>query len=131
MSWTAHVDETTPENKAQYDIIIGSDLLEDLGIDLRYSDQTITWDGASIPMKGRGTLSDPKVTEMLYHTATMAPILKRAEERQGRIVDTDYSAVDVDEYVAEIAHLSRDQKLNLAMTLRSYPSLFKRRTWYP
>jgi hypothetical protein len=125
ISWTAHVDETTPADKAQYDVIIGSDLLEDLGIDLKYSDQTITWDGTSIPMKERGTLTDSGVTEMLYHTATMAPILKRAEERQSRILDADYSAVDIDKYVAEIAHLSRDQKRNLAKTLHSYPRLFQ------
>ncbi len=62
----------------------------------------------------------PGVTETLYQNATMAPIRKPAEERQSRILDAIYSAVNIDIYVAEIAHLSRDQKLNLAKTLRSY-----------
>ena len=57
---------------------------------------------------------------MLYQNATMAPILKQAEERHSRILDANYSAEDIDRYVAEIAHLRRDQKLSLAKTLRSY-----------
>ena len=101
-----------------------SDLLEDLGIDLKCSDLTITWNGPSIPMKERGTLIHPVVTEMLYPNATMAPIL--SEPRKGRAESWMYSVVDIDKYVAEIAHLRSDQTLSLSKTLQSYRDHFNK-----
>ena len=62
---------------------------------------------------------------MLHHTATMAPILKNAEERQQRILDANYSAVDIDKYVAEVAHITIKQRLKLPQTLNTYPKLFQ------
>jgi hypothetical protein len=34
-----------------YDMIIGRDMLTDLGIDIRFSDNVIGWDGAEMPLK--------------------------------------------------------------------------------
>jgi hypothetical protein len=34
-----------------YDMIIGRDMLTDLGIDIRFSDNVISWDGAEMPLK--------------------------------------------------------------------------------
>ena len=39
-------------------MIIGTDLMSELKIDLKYSEQSITWDDVSIAMKDRGTISD-------------------------------------------------------------------------
>ena len=36
IKWKMHVNETTPPNKTQYDLIIGTDLLSALKIDLLY-----------------------------------------------------------------------------------------------
>jgi hypothetical protein len=44
-----------------YDMIIGRDMLTDLGIDIRFSDNVISWDGAEMPLKefsGGKMLSD-------------------------------------------------------------------------
>jgi Retroviral aspartyl protease len=63
-----------------YDMIIGQDLLVDLGIDIRFSTNTVIWDTVEIPMKSRGTtiqsfhLSDPKVIQEA--TARVQGILK-------------------------------------------------------
>ena len=42
----------------------------------------------------------------MYNLSTEEPILKEAEERQARILDADYSAVDIEGYVdkMEAAH---------------------------
>lgn len=34
-----------------YDMILGRDLLHELGIDIKFSSKTIEWDGVAIPMK--------------------------------------------------------------------------------
>jgi hypothetical protein len=38
-------------------MIIGRDLLGELGIIMNFNDHTVTWDTDTIPMKDRGTLS--------------------------------------------------------------------------
>ena len=43
----------------RYDMIIGSDLLETLKVDIKYSTATIEWDGAEVPMHPRdATIED-------------------------------------------------------------------------
>ena len=64
--WTAHVNEMTDPKKAQYDMIIGTDLMSALKIQLDYSSKTIIWDNVSVSMKQRGTLSNRVNTETLY-----------------------------------------------------------------
>ena len=39
-----HVDDMTNPDNAQYDMIMGTDLLESLGIDLLFSKKLVTWD---------------------------------------------------------------------------------------
>ena len=41
------------DNHMNYDMIIGRDLLEELGIDLKFSTKTIAWQHREIPMKDR------------------------------------------------------------------------------
>ena len=53
-----HVDDMTNPENAQYDMIMGTDLLESLGIDLLFSKKLATWDDLHIPMKNCGTIAD-------------------------------------------------------------------------
>ena len=61
--WMKLPQKTRPSN----DVIIGPDLLEDLGIDLTYSDQTHYGMGPPNLGRERGTLIAPGVNEMLHH----------------------------------------------------------------
>ena len=57
------------ENDMNYDMIIGQDLLEELGIDLKFSTKTIVWQHREIPMKDRKcTLHN------LYHVDKPEPL---------------------------------------------------------
>ena len=47
----AHVDEATTSDKEQFDMVIGTDLMEELGIDISFRKKTIEWDSIEIPMK--------------------------------------------------------------------------------
>ena len=50
-------------------------------------------------MKTLGTLSDEIACAMIYDLHTISPILQQEEDRQRRILDADYSKVDIDNMV--------------------------------
>ena len=52
------VDEQQKKKDVFNDIIIGADLMWNMGIDIQYSEERIRWDDEYIPMKTRGTLMD-------------------------------------------------------------------------
>jgi hypothetical protein len=53
-SWSFHVDDRS-ESSSTYDIIMGQDLLGELGIIMNFNDHKVTWDADTIPMKDRDT----------------------------------------------------------------------------
>ena len=65
------------------------------------------------------------MTEMIHQIHTAPPALMEAEERQTRILDADYSAVDVNHLIKELDHLNDEEKEKLKNTLETYPKLFK------
>jgi hypothetical protein len=76
------------------------------------------------PSNKRDTMQDSSVMEAMYHLAKEPELLKEAEERQSRILDADYSNVDINEYVDSITKLDDDQKSKLKLVLKSHPTLF-------
>ena len=124
VEWICHVDDKRTSDKAQYDMIIGNDLMHALQIDIEFSSEKISWDDVSIPMKHRGALNNAHCTEYLYHVAMDSPLLQQAETRQKRILDADYQAVDIDTFVATLRHLSDDERPKLAATLKKHMTLF-------
>jgi hypothetical protein len=52
ISWEFHVDDRS-ESSSTYDMIMGRDLLGELGIIMNFNDHTVTWDTDTIPMKDR------------------------------------------------------------------------------
>ena len=75
--------------------------MEPPGIALDYNDKEVTWEGPSIPLKHQGTLADADVLNLIYAMQVKPPSIKEAEECQSRILDADYSAVDIKEYVTK------------------------------
>jgi hypothetical protein len=61
---------------------------------------------------------------MLYHAANDPDILQEAEKRQNRILDVDYRKVEVDPYVQDLSHLTKDEKQVLGETIKKFPTLF-------
>ncbi len=49
-----HVDKKTDHKDAAYDMIIGMDLMADLGLIINLNDKEDTWEGASVPAQGNG-----------------------------------------------------------------------------
>jgi hypothetical protein len=52
ISWEFHVDDRS-ESSSTYDMIMGRDLLGELGIIMNFNDHTVTWNADTIQMKDR------------------------------------------------------------------------------
>ena len=130
INYEVQVDETQRSKDSSYDMIIGSDIMSDLDIDLLFSESRIRIGPPSkpeeydyIPMKELGILSDHKVCSMLYDMHTQAPILQQEEERQSKILDANYTKVDIDAMVEKL-DVKRDIKRKLSKTLKQFKTLF-------
>jgi hypothetical protein len=86
-------------------MIIGADLLSELGIEINFSTQRIIWEGVEIPMKDKHIISDLQNATAIYYQSIEPTVLKEAEARQNRILDADYSALDLDDYAHMETHL--------------------------
>ena len=122
VTWITHVDDKSSSAHAQFDCILGMDVMCELGIYINTEDKTVCWEGATIPLKERGTLQDYEVTELIYHMAVEPKVLK--DERQSRILDADYSKVDIGTHIDELKYLSDSERASLKATLSRHEKLF-------
>ncbi len=120
-----HKDAHTLRTNSQYDMIIGTDLLSELGVEINFNTQRIIWDGVEIPMKEKHIISDLQNATAIYYQSIETSVLKEAEARRKRILDADYSALDLDDYAHMETHLNTDQQAKLICSLRKYPKLFR------
>ena len=111
-------------------MIIGNDILHDLGIDLMFSKERIRWgnpknpfDYDSIPINTLGMLSDEETCHMTYDLHTTSPILQSEEKRQRIILDANYSKVDINDMINGL-DIAKASKTKLKQILNKFPTLF-------
>jgi hypothetical protein len=63
-SWSFHVDVRS-ESSSTYDMIMGRDILGELGIIMNFNDHTVTWDTDTIPIKDRDTYNLSSVEALI------------------------------------------------------------------
>ena len=103
-----------------YDMILGRDMLKELGIDTCFSDQTIKWPrvNGEIPMK---PADGNEETSFFVND----PSDVTAEtERMSKILEAKYSKADLGEIVRKIETIDEEQKSRLTSLLRKHESLF-------
>ena len=99
-------------------MIIGRDILSELGINLNFKDMTVQWDTAVIPMKEiDSTIENSYAVEdsEAVHDAT---------ERIKKILDAKYEPADLDEVVSACTHLTSAERDKLKNLLNKYKELF-------
>ena len=100
----------------RYDMIIGRDLITELGIDTKGSDLSICWDDAAIPWRDMdSTINDA----FLSYSPTHQP-----PKRTNQILDAEYKAADLSEIAAAATHLNKDEQSQLFLLLNKYKDLF-------
>jgi hypothetical protein len=50
VTWDCYLDESEQDSDSQYDMIMGTDLMKELGLTLNFLDKSMTWEGNSAPM---------------------------------------------------------------------------------
>ena len=125
VQWVCHVDETTDPNLAQYDMILGMDLMTKIGIVVDTERKVVRWERMETPLKNRGTQISNYWIEQVYQTTQDPSVLQSAEERHAKILDADYSARDLDDFVSELKHLKDKEKESLLRVLKNNQTLFQ------
>jgi hypothetical protein len=110
VTWQAHVDDKTSSKEAAFDMIMGMECMTSKGIAVDCEQRCMRWGGTDIPLKTRAKLNNDEILRMLYNAANEPDILQEAEKRQNRILDADYRKAEVDPFVQELEHLSKDEK---------------------
>ena len=83
-------------------MIIGKYPLDAFYMDIRFSDQTLSWEDEIIPMKP----ADATVRQSLF-------IKDDLEEDLGRILDAKHEKADLPKIVSDYNHISTNQKQQL------------------
>ena len=124
ITWTCHVDASSKRKYVPYDMILGLDFLSELGFVLDFESRIVQWGESRMEMLPPGTVTDGEKLLFLYQLTQEPTLIQKAEERQARILDADYSKIELDEYIASLDHLDSKQQAELQSTLSKYPTLF-------
>ena len=83
-----HVDNNKVNSRIGYDMIIGRDLMVNLGLTTNFKHQVLQWDGATVHMKepsrslGQSDLNKRKLHKVIMQTAEQAS----TQENTGKMV---------------------------------------------
>ena len=104
--------------KGNYDVILGRDVLAELGILIDFRYQTVSWNDASIDMKPTDCTQDTS-----YYAAETG-VVAEATSRISKILDAKYSPANLDEIAKENGKLTIKQKDQLLTLLNRHKPLF-------
>ena len=102
-------------NIDRYDMIIGTDLIRSLGIDIHGVDMTIHWDNAAIPWRDIYSTTN-NVFALSHHNAPFNSETKRMK----CILDAKYSKSDIKTIVESSTHLDPQERNELYTLLKRY-----------
>ena len=102
-----------------YDIIIGQDLMQEMGIDILNSSKTIRWDEQEISMCPHSTT----VTEVM-HSVEDPPAVQAETKRIEKILDAKYEPADLEQVTKDIPDLSKEDRDEIYRILKKYEVLF-------
>jgi len=119
------------EGDCTYDVILGSDFLAKVGMNLKYDNGTIEWLGRSISMRAPSDKNEDYIAILDDYLQQMK------EEFFGEdwldsylsvsILDAKYEKADIDAVIEEQSHLSDSQKSDLRSILIKHEELFNGR----
>ncbi len=101
-----------------YDVIVGTDLMKELGIVLDFKEQEVHWDEASVPFKSREA-----TIETAYHIEDPIAI-QHSTHRIRKILDAKYDKADLEEITANCTHLEPEEREALLRLLKKHEALF-------
>jgi hypothetical protein len=118
-SWAFHVDDRS-ESSSTYDMIIGRDLLGELGITMNFNDHTVPWDTDTIPMKDRdiSTLSSVEALIEVYMIANEPQTLRYEYFQATKILYIEYTPASLDDVIKTCENLHVEEEHQLKASLQ-------------
>ena len=104
--------------KGTYDVILGRDVLKELGIILDFQSDTVIWNESTISMKPTNCTQD------ISYFLTDSSRVESATERIAKILDAKYAPANLKEIADSNVKLNIHQRQKLQTLLTKYESLF-------
>ena len=124
IKWPFHIDDSDVENES-YDMIIGSDILNDLGFKLDYENHLVEWQYATAPMKDRATFCrDMRYATYMHEEYLESEAARSASSRMTGMLPSHYTKADLLKITRNLTHLSSTEQEALYDLLKSYEDLF-------
>ena len=123
ITWNCYVDKSD-QKSCNYDLIIGRDLMLEVGIDVCFSTAEIKWDNASTPMQSVDKL-DKNLVDNFEKELLFAhdPVTTDAERIQN-IVENKYCPADLETIVKNCKVLEDSERSTLLTLLNKFKHLF-------
>ena len=106
------------KQKPNYDLILGPEILRELGINLNFSNNTTNWNDTSIPMKP--VHNSTRTHFAISDSKRVASETKRIK----KILDAKYEKADINKLINDLNYLNTDKKSKLLKLLRKYEPMF-------
>ena len=123
ITWNCYVD-TTNTNICNYDLIIGRDLMHEIGINILFKDAVLEWDGATIPMQSTDKLDETYLDEFEQEILLSEDPITTEAERIQRIVEAKYSKADLPQVAKSCKTISEEEQEHLLASLKKFEHLF-------
>ena len=104
-------------------MILGCDIMSELGIMLNFKDQTMTWDNLTINMKDPESLPDllDPINDIFWgNDLYESEALQEASAHLQNILNAKYTPADLNMVIQACRHLTEDEKSQLHALLHKY-----------
>ncbi len=116
------------DSKLQYDLILGTETMKELGIILNFRDKMITIDEIVLPMRNINNLQGSSILRALRHNHRLAMEPQSTQDITQctmQILDAKYSKANLQSVVKDnCKHLIANQLKKLLQLFKKYESLF-------
>ena len=111
-----------------YDMIVGRDLLTELGIDISFKRKIVSWEGIDIPMRDFNRLRKWNISKyeinVIIEESKEPIVTQAATERIIKILDSKYEKANLKAVVDGAMHLNKREKTLLFELLQKYTEVF-------
>ena len=124
-----HIDNNKCESGIGYYMIIGRDLMVQLGLKGNFKRQVLQWHGATVYMKepsslqGKYDLTKRKMHEVVMQTAEPAST-REATELMVKIIYITYVKADLNQVAVNATHLNAEERTLLLSLIKDSEDLF-------
>jgi hypothetical protein len=118
--------------KSHYNMILGRDAINQLGLILDFKEKMVPWDEDFIPMQAKSDINEhcsrhelrETLVDSLHFCNDAANNADLSLSAVAEIKDADYHKVQIDEVMSKCTHLTEVQRTELASLLNKHMTLF-------